>query len=229
MRIKNVGIQGLRGMACLMVFLSHWIGALPGGLVVAGYDLQRTPLKLLWGGQSAVIIFFIISGYFFYRKSDNNTTTLNGYFMTIVCRIERIYPLFFLSLVIGILGKMLCPPFDGAKMSAWIAAFWEKPIPVFEFLKTLCLIVPFDSDLINPPIWTLSVEITILFFLPFIKRCIQKYSSFMVWIMCVLLTAIGPLKYLPTFVLGCAFAKNLKVFQSKNAQWLSGWLLSAFQ
>lgn len=54
---KIKSIQGLRGIACLMVFFSHAFGAF-------SYSGNRY-FSFLYDGSIAVIIFFLLSGFFY--------------------------------------------------------------------------------------------------------------------------------------------------------------------
>ena len=49
----------LRGIALLMVFFSHYLAAVFDTMTIAGFDLNQSPFRLLWGGNAAVIVFFV--------------------------------------------------------------------------------------------------------------------------------------------------------------------------
>lgn len=48
---KSIGIQYFRSFACIAVFLSHLIGAMPETMLQFGnVNLNDTPLRIFWGG-----------------------------------------------------------------------------------------------------------------------------------------------------------------------------------
>ncbi|WP_266171265.1 acyltransferase family protein [Dyella subtropica] len=74
---KNQALEGLRGIAALVVVLSHCAWAffpyLQSGVMadkVAGWEpwLQESPLRVLYNGTFSVAIFFAMSGYVLTRK-----------------------------------------------------------------------------------------------------------------------------------------------------------------
>ena len=54
---KDEGIQSLRGIACMMVVLSHYIGAIPLAETHIISILAETPMRVFWNGSVAVDIF----------------------------------------------------------------------------------------------------------------------------------------------------------------------------
>lgn len=76
---KLVYLDGLRGLGCVMVFLTHFVFAfyygmyhyepaschLPGNLDIA---IGKSPLNLLFNGNTAVRLFLILSGYLLCRS-----------------------------------------------------------------------------------------------------------------------------------------------------------------
>lgn len=70
---RSFGIQYLRAAACIMVFLSHFIGMIPDNVRFDRMALNYTPLRLLWSGESAVVIFFMLSGFFIYKNDEKLT------------------------------------------------------------------------------------------------------------------------------------------------------------
>lgn len=72
--MKNLSIQGLRGIAALMVFLSH-------ALCFPNYQIsgiQHSPWHLFFDGQIAVMIFIAISGFFYYKQLTPSLKTYMG-------------------------------------------------------------------------------------------------------------------------------------------------------
>lgn len=72
---KNLSIQGLRGIAALIVFFSHAL-CFPNSDVII--KLKDSPLHLFFDGQIAVMIFIAISGFFYYKTSGPSLKTYMG-------------------------------------------------------------------------------------------------------------------------------------------------------
>ena len=60
----NLNIQGLKGIAAIVVFLSH---ALNMYKIPWVQNLMDTPMHLFFDGQCSVIVFLTISGFFYYK------------------------------------------------------------------------------------------------------------------------------------------------------------------
>eukprot|EP01135_Chromosphaera_perkinsii_P001459 Nk52_evm9s172 gene=Nk52_evmTU9s172 len=58
-------LDGLRGMACLIVVIFHWILVIDARAMVAGWDYwgEYTPLYILRNGPFSVFVFFVLSGF----------------------------------------------------------------------------------------------------------------------------------------------------------------------
>jgi peptidoglycan/LPS O-acetylase OafA/YrhL len=97
---KNYKLELVRGAAAIFVFLNHFVG-----LYKPLQEKGGAAISLIsnWGVE-AVVIFFILSGIVINMSQSNNpkiTTTF------IVNRIKRIYPLFALGLVLGLIAGVL--------------------------------------------------------------------------------------------------------------------------
>src|SRR5918911_5535391 len=72
---RNAALDGLRGVAALVVVGGHLVMASAPALALAvdtrttpvdstlGRAFLVTPLHVLWGGNEAVIVFFVLSGF----------------------------------------------------------------------------------------------------------------------------------------------------------------------
>lgn len=81
----NLSIQGLKGIAALVVFFSHSLNIIQNNFV---QEIGKTPLHLFFDGQCSVILFFVISGFFYYREKVIDKT---NYIKLIKKKIIRIY------------------------------------------------------------------------------------------------------------------------------------------
>lgn len=173
MKKKNGHLQILRGIALLMVFFSHYFAAVFDTMVVAGVDLNRSPLRLLWGGNAAVIVFFCLSGFFMYDR-DAALRPI-PYIKSVLRRWIRLYPLFAVTMALGIGLVLLLPyPASPGNMGEYILGFWTEKKPILNYLRQFLLIGGFDSTLVNPPIWTLIHEARFALLAPLFSFLIKR-------------------------------------------------------
>ena len=71
--VRLIELDGLRGLAAVVVLIHHAletvpalaeVGARPGTVPTGTFNriLTQSPLHLLWAGHEAVLIFFVLSG-----------------------------------------------------------------------------------------------------------------------------------------------------------------------
>ncbi|MCI8773052.1 MAG: acyltransferase [Lachnospiraceae bacterium] len=160
---RNNTIQGLRGLACTMVFLSHALGMIPEE-IKSGIFFNWQPLHFFYDGKIAVGIFWILSGY--YIQKSISVFSIKKYGTYLVKRFSRLYPLYFASLCTGTLFCNMGLEFDIQYFSQWIAKFWNQPVNVKCFVEQMLLRGDFNT--INPPVWTMKYEFNMVIFLPII-------------------------------------------------------------
>jgi peptidoglycan/LPS O-acetylase OafA/YrhL len=162
-------LDSLRGLAALTVLLGHFLGMY--GSVGFHRNLLGSPLGILFNGTAAVMLFFVLSGFVLSLPyvNSNKPLMLTSFYIK---RIFRIYPAFIFAIAFSLLLKYYC--FDKAGMvhfSTWIKGFWMwdwKIDKLPEILRTFLLLSPnLDTHLINPPIWSLIVEMKMSLVLPF--------------------------------------------------------------
>lgn len=160
---KNCTIQGLRGAACIIVFFSHAFGIIPED-IKRGIWFQWSALHFFNDGKVAVCVFWVLSGYYITKSSMN--LSIKKYYEYIKRKFWRLYPTYFLSLIIGMLFCNLSLEYDKNVFSVWFANFWNNKVDMVSFIKQILLQGNFD--VINPPAWTMKYEINMAVFLPFI-------------------------------------------------------------
>lgn len=176
MKKKNAHLQMLRGIALLMVFFSHYFAAVFDNMLIAGWDLNQSPFRLLWGGNAAVIVFFCLSGFFMYDAEM--PLRIGSYVKSVLKRWVRLYPLFALTMALGIVLALLLPyPTASENMGAYILGFWSEKKPLLNYLKQFLLIGGFDSTLVNPPIWTLIHEARFALLAPLFTFLIKRFRG----------------------------------------------------
>jgi peptidoglycan/LPS O-acetylase OafA/YrhL len=154
---RNLPMEGLRGLAVLLVFLVHyhalfnaWVSADSGTFAVSSF---------LWSiGHSGVDLFFVLSGYLIYGSVIRKH---NAYTSFIKRRIERIYPTFLCVLAVYLLLSGVFPH-ESKIPSETIAA-----VP---YILENILLLPglFNIEPIITVAWSLSYEFFYYLFIPFL-------------------------------------------------------------
>ena len=218
---KNDNIQILRGIACFMVFLSHICGSLNHELLIGKYRLSDTPVHLLYSGNAAVVIFFVLSGFFFY--SDKKELSIKSFCKDILKRFIRLYPSFFIIMLVGLLARTTCPEFRMDILSDWSAQFWAEPFSVKEYVMNLLLLPWANTRIINPVVWTLKVEMEIIFVLPFINFLLKKNKCLLtvfLWMVILLLSLkFTAFAYLPAFFIGMLLRRQFIRMKFSLKKW----------
>jgi len=162
-------LDSLRGLGALSVFFAHFISlkmALPWL-----NTLHQTPLGILCNGTAALMLFFVLSGFVLSLPfiDKQRPLKLSEFYIK---RVFRIYPAYIFAIILAVLLKQFVFDKNGlAPWSGWINNFWnwvwDKRSPE-EILKTLLLIGPdFKINYIDPPIWSLVIEMKMSIILPF--------------------------------------------------------------
>lgn len=81
----NNGIQSLRGIAAIVVFLSHGLNVMQSDTIDW---LLKSPFHFFFDGQIAVVVFMVLSSYFYYRVDFS----IMNYAKGILRKVKRIYP-----------------------------------------------------------------------------------------------------------------------------------------
>jgi len=145
---RDPGLDGLRGLAVLMVFLFHYGGGLASKSIpvqIFGYVVQAS-----WIG---VVLFFALSGFLITGSlwdSINEKFLLRNYFLR---RALRILPLYFIALFISFLGAVSKGLTFESLRAFLIYVFFLQDIP---FLSDFAL--SYNSAYPLYHLWTLAVE-----------------------------------------------------------------------
>lgn len=168
-RIRYEALDGLRGVAALVVVLHHGLLVSPE-LATASYAggagspdswvwwATFTPLHLAWAGKEAVYIFFVLSGFVlalpFVGASQPRWTT---YFWK---RLLRIYPPVWASLVFAAGSVWLVPRVTSPDFSPWINLHDERARMLTDALLL------WGAGSLNSPLWSLQWEMAFSLLLP---------------------------------------------------------------
>jgi peptidoglycan/LPS O-acetylase OafA/YrhL len=146
--LKFETLDGLRGVGALIVVVGHtllfWIGRYPGPIA----------------GAVMVDMFFMLSGFVIAFAYEPKIAKGNfGVARFMEARIVRLYPLFLLSLLFGMLTNLVI---GYGETDAWLAPIWHFGVSAF-------FIPVYDPDVspsiypLNLPAWTLFWELIVNF------------------------------------------------------------------
>lgn len=232
--MKNQEIQGLRGFGAIVVFLSHFIGALPFALLVGNVNLKYTFVGIFFNGTIAVSMFFLLSGFYIYN-SIGNEIYIKSYFKFLQKKALKLYPIYIVCILIGSILAEIYFVFNGSKnyqLEPSFLSFWNSQISPGDVISTLTMIGKFDSHLIDPPVWTMRAEMRMVLILPFIYTILKKFEDkfidyFIVWLGFVILSTylvkglgVNTFEVFPIFMFGALLnyfinKGNNKLFEHK--------------
>lgn len=218
-------LDGLRGVAALVVLISHSMVSSPQlHAVVKGEDsggqpawvglLAHTPLYLLWAGTEAVFVFYLLSGFVltvpFLRAK--RPSWLSYY----PKRLLRLYLPSVGAVAVALAAAALVPRVASGTLSPWINDHSATPNP----LRDAALVL--GTGWLNTPLWSLKWEVLFSLMLPVYIFLALRMKPF--WIFCVafLLAAIwltsvtehfGPM-YLVMFGIGALMATQRERLQA---------------
>ncbi|MHB8885754.1 MAG: acyltransferase family protein [Methylovirgula sp.] len=191
----------LRGFAALSVVIWHYQHFFFQGTVLpANFDRSIQPfygiLRLFYQeGSRAVQLFFVLSGFIFFSQylqliRDRKVSASNFF----VLRFSRLYPLYFLTLVMVAVGQQISHAVDGTfivypcnNIPRFILAlsFISEWLPQ----KYVC------SVAFNGPAWSLSVEAFLYFTFFVFARYIASTQSVLAFLMTIVGAGIGFFAY----------------------------------
>ncbi len=197
--MKNSSIQGLRGIAAMIVFFSHAL------LIPELYlnDMKQSPLHIFFDGQISVMVFIALSGFFYYNKNISN---LSDYVSFIKKKAIRIYiPYFLITVLAFILLRIYATiPYNESYFTEWGNSFWKINVSFLELLKQCSILWPHNADLINPPSWYLSIEVRLFLLIPLLLFLLNKHKIIarITMMVFIILMCFGIFKYIGACLCG---------------------------
>jgi peptidoglycan/LPS O-acetylase OafA/YrhL len=177
-------LDSARGLAALSVMTWHFFTAFLNYRQNA--FINFSPFHLFWYGEADVVFFFIHSGFiltYSYMK-DKPTLKPANYLRFLIERIFRIYPLFLFVLVLSfLLQHYVFTPAPGQFVSNHIQTFWRGNYSFRDLTNQAILIVrasDVDKLRLIPQDWTLAVELTVGFLIPF-AAFLSKKLKYLYW------------------------------------------------
>ena len=168
----SASIQSLKGIAAIVVFLSHALGMC---ICEEVSQIRATFLNIFFDGQCAVVIFFCLTGYFSYREEKINAKL---YFQNVAKKAVRIYPSYILVTVVAWTMANSNLEYERSLFTDWCNSFWQEQLSLVQLFKAVVLILPFDTDVLNPPTWYIQVDMRMAFVLPLLTCLLASMKRF---------------------------------------------------
>ncbi|HUY81102.1 MAG TPA: acyltransferase [Acidobacteriaceae bacterium] len=175
-------LDSLRGLAASTVVLGHladfvfavgipasWIGW--RHFVMAA---NRTPLTVLMAGGTAVRFFFVLSGFVLMLPFLRNKE--NPYFPYLVKRICRIYLPYLAAVALALAGDYWLAGHPLSLFGGSLKTTWSRPISMHLVWQHVRMLGHFDTEQINPVLWSLVQEMRISILYPLIGLAVLKLS-----------------------------------------------------
>ncbi|HWI71192.1 MAG TPA: acyltransferase family protein, partial [Baekduia sp.] len=172
-------LDGLRGLAALVVLLSHLVDAgvpalsetiaLGGDPAGAARWLMRTPLAIVWAGPELVIVFFVLSGFVLTRALRSRPASPAAF---LAGRAVRLYLPAWLALIPAALLVALVPRAPGHAITGvgyWLDTY-ARPVGLSQVARDMALVLPDHvgrgEGTLNGVLWSLRWEVWFSLALP---------------------------------------------------------------
>jgi peptidoglycan/LPS O-acetylase OafA/YrhL len=162
-------LDGLRGFAALAVFTGHLMLVLVPELIQLNSDqgwavvitaIGKSPLAVLWAGNSAVCVFFVLSGYVMAVFAQRTTLSLPAQILRRYLRLA--IPILitssfaYLLMRAGLMRNLVDPDLTGGWLSHWYDFGYSGQAMVYESLIGTFVT---GSNAYTSNIWTMYAEL----------------------------------------------------------------------
>ncbi|MGQ7806476.1 acyltransferase family protein [Hafnia alvei] len=166
MKDKLLYIEGIRGIACLMVVLSHLALVFYPGLheqELIKNSIERSifnsPLPFFYSGTAAVFIFFVLSGYVLTYGVMKNKDILSSISSMTIRRYFRLAPPVLASCILSYFVISLFTP-DTSLLSQWISGYGKFDSSISGAIYSGLIETFFrGGSSYNPVLWTMKIEL----------------------------------------------------------------------
>jgi peptidoglycan/LPS O-acetylase OafA/YrhL len=236
-------LDGLRGIAALVVVACHIVSTLPGiGAAVNGDRSAEltaaeawtvfSPLHILWNGTPAVHVFFVLSGFVLvlpFTRPGAAASWAQYY----AKRFFRLYLPAWASLAVAVALIAVIPRTASPLQSPWADMYVIDPSVGQVFKDGLLLL---SASTINTPLWSIKWEVLFSLLLPAYVFFALRGRRF--WYLkiglALLLAVVGALQdvewlsYLPIFAIGAVLGAERERIRELTRSWPGfAWFLVA--
>lgn len=235
------GLDGLRGVAALVVLVHHSLLLTPA--LMAVHDdpaaprsalvqaFSATPLHLLWEGEVAVQVFFVLSGFVLTVAATRAQHRWGPYNPQ---RLLRLYVPVWAAVVLAVALRLAVPRGDTAGLSPWLT--YHGDLGRAGVLADLVLLAgPTGSTM--TALWSLRWEVLFSLLLPLFVLAATRLRHWaplvvgalaaVAWVGAVTGPvdapyALGAAYQLPLFALGCVLAAGRDRIAAVTGRWRTG-------
>jgi peptidoglycan/LPS O-acetylase OafA/YrhL len=185
---RIVALDGLRGVAAIMVLLHHallmlpqfanyeWYGSVPAHISFGEFLLLRTPLRLIWAGQERAIMFFVLSGFVLCLPWLSGKPQSYGGFL--LGRFCRIYPPYIAAMALAALASVFIGGHVLPKASIYFNQLgWAHHLDAGTLPSILLVLTNHHSDYINEAVWSLTWEVRVAILFPLLMLPILRWRN----------------------------------------------------
>ena len=179
--------------------------------------IGQSPLHIFFDGAAAVNLFFVLSGFCIalpYVKEGSKQKI--QYFQFITKRIFRLYPAYWIALIIAYIIKIEYNSPSEIFLSEWGRSFFNwSNLSIYEVGKIISLVSKFDTNILLPPSWSLVYEMRMAFLLPLFIFLVKNYNKYdvLIYITSLVISLFFPLAgvglFALLFFLGIIVANNI--------------------
>ncbi len=159
-------LDGIRGLAILLVLAYHYVGVPIPSDAGKGLAFIR---QLLSNGWSGVDLFFVLSGFLIAGILIDNRSADNYFRVFYTRRISRIFPLYYSFLIVFVLLRAIAPKVGFLDSSLFSDAL--PLLPYFVYVQNFVMAVrgTFGNEILAVT-WSLAIEEHFYLFLPWFVR-----------------------------------------------------------
>ena len=238
---RFAGLDGLRGIAALVVLIHHVLLSDPGladaylrhtSLPPAQKAITYTPLHLFWAGSEAVLVFFVLSGFVLSAGVTNgHRPRWLDYYPR---RLLRLYLPVLAALALALPQGRWLRPSSPDHEASWVYNA-SGGLGTFHNLLHDGSLAHRKATFLDGPLWSLHWEVLYSLALPaylLLLTVRRRSAALLAATVLLLLTAFGvrhgsdELTFLPVFGLGVLAAGNQAALGDLARRW-SSWIVAA--